>query len=762
MRAVGKQEFAGSCKLVCIEFVPLHDKQQCLWAAQWVLASQGAGLLSHVCKTFSCRSDTNAISIIDHPIPDHSGTASAIYRYFTSKTNTPTTSEGYTEQFSVSSQLICNSQYEFTIPALFIQWECLVGEAGSAVMEACFYWQVTNEIGRVIVLCYNKDGAHNDWKEIVQVICRLVESHPQLVVYYIISSGVSSLADVIAWLQHSHTIALYHQATIYVWSSESHCDCVKTLGITHRSAELIAAKPKSITCVHHSTNTPLLMLKKLFYCSPDVYQSSDIAQDSGYHDTYISTWASTNPSSKDTAKHYHLPLYDLASLLYHKHSVNSVSLWVSSEKKHCSVQSVDLAIKGCHVSVAMDSCHHHGLLYNQWAQLEQYQGRAARVVVPVTNKDCSSCFSKKTKADYKGKEKKIPVISSPFVPAKRKPNTGLLSPKPIINKCVKKNTPFPVITHEEVLSHANSNTYARAEAYQDNVFDLNHGNRSFGGEDEFIVTCQCYGSESTPYKAECRLSESGSIVGSNCSCHYGTSNGGRCKHVIAMLLVLMKKQQAKSIAPPAAATCNEQSDVGTLTRNRSLPKWVSETAPAVDENPPTKKRLRTSEEDIKLPDYSKYKMNDEDLLKTALEILEESNTIDKDTQQSSALLPETASELSNSSLQLYSVNNTSPAADYDAPTQEIDQVVDEVADSYNAVTDNMDWQNGQTEYHSYDDVDDDTQELFGLGPSVIEDKPCIVNCDVSHHEYGISHHEHDRPYDNYDSGSDNLLDELFS
>ena len=29
--------------------------------------------------------------------------------------DTPTTSEGYTEQFSVSSQLICNSQYEVMI-----------------------------------------------------------------------------------------------------------------------------------------------------------------------------------------------------------------------------------------------------------------------------------------------------------------------------------------------------------------------------------------------------------------------------------------------------------------------------------------------------------------------------------------------------------------------------------------------------------------------------------------------------------------------
>jgi len=171
-----------------------------------------------------------------------------------------------------------------------------------------------------------------------------------------------------------------------VWSSESHRDCIKTLGITLKSADLIATKPKSvrtseieplssrkfqITCVHHNMSTPPLMLKKLFYCSPEVYQSPEITHDSGYQDTYISTWASTNPSSKDSTKHYQLPLYDLASLSHHKHSVNSVSLWVNSEKKHCSIQSVDLDIRRYHVSVAIDDCHHHGLLYNQWSQLEQ-------------------------------------------------------------------------------------------------------------------------------------------------------------------------------------------------------------------------------------------------------------------------------------------------------------------------------------------------------------------------------------------------------
>jgi len=74
----------------------------------------------------------------------------------------------------------------------------------------------------------------------------------------------------------------------------------------------------------------------------------------------------------------------------------------------------------------------------------------------------------------------------------------------------------------------------------------------------------------------------GTIVSSNCSCPFGASNGGKCKHVIAMLLVLMKKQQAKSTAPPAATAAAEtQVEIGTLTRNRSLPKWVSETGPMV-------------------------------------------------------------------------------------------------------------------------------------------------------------------------------------
>ena len=68
----------------------------------------------------------------------------------------------------------------------------------------------------------------------------------------------------------------------------------------------------------------------------------------------------------------------------------------------------------------------------------------------------------------------------------------MLSPKSISSKSVKRTVSFPVVTHEEVLSHAaSSNTYARAEAYQDNIFDLNHGCHSSNGEDEFTVTCQC-------------------------------------------------------------------------------------------------------------------------------------------------------------------------------------------------------------------------------------------------------------------------------
>ena len=50
-------------------------------------------------------------------------------------------------------------------------------------------------------------------------------------------------------------------------------------------------------------------------------------------------------------------------------------------------------------------------------------------------------------------------------------------------------TPLPVITHDELLSHApDSSIYARAEAYQDSVFDVNC---TPNGDDEFEVSCQC-------------------------------------------------------------------------------------------------------------------------------------------------------------------------------------------------------------------------------------------------------------------------------
>ena len=51
---------------------------------------------------------------------------------------------------------------QFTIPALLIQWECLVGVAGSALIDACHQWQTVNPNGRIIVVCNN----NNDGKGI--------------------------------------------------------------------------------------------------------------------------------------------------------------------------------------------------------------------------------------------------------------------------------------------------------------------------------------------------------------------------------------------------------------------------------------------------------------------------------------------------------------------------------------------------------------------------------------------------------------------
>ena len=61
---------------------------------------------------------------------------------------------------------------QFTIPALLIQWECLVGGAGSAVIQAC-HWQTVNTEGRIIVVCNNQNNA-TDCKESIQLICKFL------------------------------------------------------------------------------------------------------------------------------------------------------------------------------------------------------------------------------------------------------------------------------------------------------------------------------------------------------------------------------------------------------------------------------------------------------------------------------------------------------------------------------------------------------------------------------------------------------------
>lgn len=202
----------------------------------------------------------------------------------------------------------------------------------------------------------------------------------------------------------------------------------------------------------------------------------------------------------------------------------------------------------------------------------------------------------------KEKEKKMATtlsVLSPLVPAKKHKATSLLSPRN--NRSNRRAIVFPVLTHEELLSHAvDNNTYARAEAYQDNVFDVNC---TRNGDKEFVVSCQCHGTGANPYKLQCTVSSSGMIVGSSCSCPIGSTSDNKCKHVIAMLLVYMKQRQVNKATPralpvaPAADTHDEEKETGTLTRHRSLPKWVSEMQPPVeDEVPPVKKRKRNENE----------------------------------------------------------------------------------------------------------------------------------------------------------------------
>ena len=60
---------------------------------------------------------------------------------------------------------------QFTIPALLIQWECLVGVAGSALIEACHHWQTINVAGRIIVVCNNQDNSKKNLSLNVMLLC---------------------------------------------------------------------------------------------------------------------------------------------------------------------------------------------------------------------------------------------------------------------------------------------------------------------------------------------------------------------------------------------------------------------------------------------------------------------------------------------------------------------------------------------------------------------------------------------------------------
>ena len=71
----------------CYEFSPHHGKQQCLWTAQWALASQEAWLISHACSRITHTEDKSflsTLSITNAHIPDYASTVGVIYKSFAS------------------------------------------------------------------------------------------------------------------------------------------------------------------------------------------------------------------------------------------------------------------------------------------------------------------------------------------------------------------------------------------------------------------------------------------------------------------------------------------------------------------------------------------------------------------------------------------------------------------------------------------------------------------------------------------------------
>ncbi|XP_019626257.1 PREDICTED: uncharacterized protein LOC109471413 [Branchiostoma belcheri] len=74
----------------------------------------------------------------------------------------------------------------------------------------------------------------------------------------------------LAWLQLSHHLNLFHQSSLYVWQSSNHRRSAESVGMRHVSGDRLVARPRMVLSVPKSVNAEIpATLQSLKLVTPD-------------------------------------------------------------------------------------------------------------------------------------------------------------------------------------------------------------------------------------------------------------------------------------------------------------------------------------------------------------------------------------------------------------------------------------------------------------------------------------------------------------
>jgi uncharacterized Zn finger protein len=147
----------------------------------------------------------------------------------------------------------------------------------------------------------------------------------------------------------------------------------------------------------------------------------------------------------------------------------------------------------------------------------------------------------------------------------------------------------PKLTLEQIRIHATDKVFARGEAYywDDVIFDaVKRGN---------VIEAYCEaGSQPESYHVTAALGENG-ILETSCTCPYDYE--GACKHVVALLLTYLRREQVFEERPTISDALNMRGKDELIALIQKMLTYYPDLKSVVDGRPHISEQMREDEDD---------------------------------------------------------------------------------------------------------------------------------------------------------------------